>query len=102
MQLRRATGAFSSSLLLVILSEIAAPSAELRLAVDGIRSDSGDFLVALYDSSDGLRSAIANATTRGPKLDSGRLIGTAITARRHTEHGFHTVPARLIRYDRDP
>jgi uncharacterized protein (DUF2141 family) len=40
--------------------------AELRLAVDGIRSDSGDLLVALYDSADGFRSAIANAATRGP------------------------------------
>ena|ERR1700720_347316 len=81
----RATRAFSSSLLLVTLPEIAALSAELRLAVDGIRSDSGDLLVALYDSADGFRSAIANAATRGLMLDSGRLIGTAITAKRGTQ-----------------
>jgi len=81
-QARRAVRAFLSSLVLVALSTGAALSAELRLTVDGVRSDGGEILVALYDSADGFQSAIVNAAIRGLMPDSGRLIGTAIRAKR--------------------
>jgi uncharacterized protein (DUF2141 family) len=77
---RRAIHAFSSSLILAALSTVPALSAELRLTIDGVRSDSGEILVGLYDNADGFRNAIANAATRGLMPDSGRLIGTAIRA----------------------
>ncbi|HEV2550695.1 MAG TPA: DUF2141 domain-containing protein [Stellaceae bacterium] len=82
---RRAARAFSSSLILVTLSTVPALSAELRLTIKGVRSDSGEILVALYDSADGFRSAIANAAKRGLLPDSGRLIGTAIRAKRGSQ-----------------
>lgn len=50
-----------------------------------MRSDSGEILIALYDNADGIRSAIANAAKRGLLPDSGRLIGTAIRAKRGTQ-----------------
>jgi uncharacterized protein (DUF2141 family) len=84
-QWRRAVREFSISLLLVILLTVPALSAELRLTVNGVRSDSGELLVALYDNADGFRSAIANAAKRGLLPDSGRLIGTAIRAKRGTQ-----------------
>ena len=82
---RRAARAFSSSFILVTLSTVPALSAELRLTIKGVRSDSGEILVALYDSADGFRSAIANAAKRGLLPDSGRLIGTAIRAKRGSQ-----------------
>ena len=82
---RRAIRAFLSSLVLVPFSAVPALSAELRLTVDGVRSDGGEILVALYDSADGFQSAIANAARRGLMPDSGRLIGTAIRANQGTQ-----------------
>ena len=79
---RRAARAFLGSLFLVALSIGPAISAELRLTVDGVRSDGGEILVALYDSAGGFQSAIVNAADRGLLPDSGRLIGTAIRAQR--------------------
>ena len=84
-QWRRATRGLSSALILVALSTVPALSAELRLTISGVRSDSGEILVALYDNADGFRSAIANAGKRGLLPDSGRLIGTAIRAKRGTQ-----------------
>src|SRR5690349_10259145 len=85
MQWRRATGGISGALVLVALSTFPALSAELRLTINGIRSDSGEILVALYDNADGFRGAIANAAKRGLLPDSGRLIGTAIRAKHGTQ-----------------
>jgi uncharacterized protein (DUF2141 family) len=85
MQWHRATRGISSALILVAVSAFPALSAELRLTIDGIRSDGGEILVALYDNADGFRSAIGNAAKRGLSPDSGRLIGTAIRAKRGTQ-----------------
>jgi uncharacterized protein (DUF2141 family) len=85
MQWRRALRAFSVSLILLTLSTVPVFSAELRLTISGVRSDSGEILIALYDNADGFRSAIANAAKRGLMPDSGRLIGTAIRAERGTQ-----------------
>jgi uncharacterized protein (DUF2141 family) len=84
-QQRRAILEFTSSLIFVTLLTIPALSAELRLTIYGVRSDSGEILVALYDNPDGFRSAIANTEKRGLMPDSGRLIGTAIRANRGTQ-----------------
>ena len=84
-QWRRAARGFSSGLILVTLSTVPALSAELRLTIKGVRSDSGEILVALYDNADGFRRAIANAAKRGLMPDSGRLIGTAIRAQGGTQ-----------------
>lgn len=74
-----------SALLPTILFASPAVAAELRLAIKGIRSDNGEILIALYDNAAGFKSAIANAATRGLMPDSGRLIGTAIRAKRGTQ-----------------
>jgi uncharacterized protein (DUF2141 family) len=71
-----------SALLSTILLAIPVAAAELRLTIKEIRSDSGEILIGLYDNTTGFRSAIANAATRGLLPDSGRLIGTAIRAKR--------------------
>jgi uncharacterized protein (DUF2141 family) len=74
-----------SVLFSTILLAIPAAAAELRLTINEIRSDSGEILIALYDNVAGFRSAIANAATRGLMPDSGRLIGTAIRAKRNSQ-----------------
>lgn len=71
-----------TSLIVVILLATPALSAELRLTIKGIDSDRGKILIALYDDGDGFRSAIANAGKRGLIPETGRLIGTAIRAKR--------------------
>jgi len=49
-----------------------------------VRSARGEILIALYDDSAGFQSAIANVGQRRLMPDSGRLIGTAIRAKRGT------------------
>src|ERR1700736_4840405 len=71
---------FSIGLILAVLSAASAQAAELRLTINGVRSDAGELLVGLYDNSDGFASAIANATKNGLMADSGRLIGMSIRA----------------------
>jgi uncharacterized protein (DUF2141 family) len=82
---RRVAREFSSSLILVSLSTVPALSAELRLAIDGVRSDRGEILIGLYQDADGFRRAIANAAKRGLVPDRDRLVGTAIRAKRGTQ-----------------
>lgn len=72
----------SSALLPTILLAVPAVAAELRLTINGIRSDNGEVLIALYDNAAGFKSAIGHAAKRGLVPDSGRLIGTAIRAKR--------------------
>ncbi len=57
-------------------------AAELRITIQGVRSDAGEILIGLYDNAVGFKSAIANAAKRGLLPDSSRLIGTAIRAKR--------------------
>lgn len=62
-----------------------AQAADLRLTINGIRSDYGEILIALYDNPAGFKTALANAGTRGLLPDKGRLIGTAIRAIRGSQ-----------------
>jgi uncharacterized protein (DUF2141 family) len=77
----RALGA----LLPTVLLAVPAVAAELRLTIKGIRSDTGEILIGLYDNAAGFKSAIANAAKRALLPDSGRLIGAAIRAKRGTQ-----------------
>lgn len=56
-------------------------ASELRITIQGVRSDEGEILIGLYDNADGFKSAIANAAKRGLLPDSTRRIGTAIRAK---------------------
>lgn len=82
--------AFAVSLILLIFSSAAAFSAELRLTVDGIRSDSGEILIGLYDNEEGFQNAVTNAATRGLVPDSRRLVGMAIRAKHGTQSAVFT------------
>jgi uncharacterized protein (DUF2141 family) len=73
------------SLLSAMLLATPADAADLRLTITGIRSDVGEILIALYDNAAGFNTAIANAGTRGLMPDGGRLIGTAIRAKRGSQ-----------------
>jgi uncharacterized protein (DUF2141 family) len=78
------------TLLLTVLLAFPARAAELRVTIQGVRSDVGEILIGLYDNADGFKSAIANAATRGLMPDRGRLIGTAIRAVRGTQSTIFT------------
>jgi uncharacterized protein (DUF2141 family) len=95
-KLHRAIRRFLSSLILVTLPTVPGLSAELRLTINGVNSDRGKILIALYDDANGFRSAIANAAKRGLIPDTGRLIGTAIRAQRGKQSTVFTqlVPGR--------
>jgi uncharacterized protein (DUF2141 family) len=69
-------------LFLTISLVFPAAAADLQVTIKGIRSDAGEILIALYDNPAGFESAIANSAIRGLMPDSGRLVGTAIWAKR--------------------
>lgn len=71
----------SVALLLAFFWMSPAQPAELRLTVNGIRSDSGEVLVGLYDNAEGFIAAIARASKSGLAADSGRLVGASIRAK---------------------
>jgi uncharacterized protein (DUF2141 family) len=64
-----------------MLAASAAQSSELRLTVTGVRSDSGELLIGLYETEKGFEGAIANAETSGIMADRNRLVGVAMRAR---------------------
>jgi len=66
---------------LTVLLAAPARAAELRLTISGVRSDSGELLIGIYDNADGFISAIANATKNGLMVDSGRLVGLSMRAK---------------------
>jgi uncharacterized protein (DUF2141 family) len=55
-------------------------ASELRVVVEGIRSDSGTIMVGLYDTSDGFVAAIKHSTEAGLLNDKGRRVGMALRA----------------------
>ncbi len=73
------------ALLATVMLAMPATAAELRLTVNGIHSDNGEILIALFDNPAGFQSAISNAAIRGLMPDSGRLIGTSLRARRGSQ-----------------
>jgi uncharacterized protein (DUF2141 family) len=93
---RAMTLRFLAAFIPTILLAIPTLAAELRLTIEGVRSDKGEILIGLYDSADGFKSAIANVARRGLVPDSGRLIGTAIRAQPGTQSTVFTQlpPAR--------
>ena len=78
----RMTRGILGAIFLAVLSANPTLAAELRITVQGVRSDAGEILIGLYDNADGFKNAIANAAKRGLLPDSSRLIGTAIRAKR--------------------
>jgi uncharacterized protein (DUF2141 family) len=78
----RMTRGILGAILPAVLLANPALAAELRITIQGVRSDAGEILIGLYDNADGFKNAIANAAKRGLLPDSSRLIGTAIRAKR--------------------
>lgn len=70
-----------AALVLTVLLAAPARAAELRLTITGVRSDSGELLIGLYDNAGGFLSAIANATKNGLMVDAGRLVGLSMRAK---------------------
>jgi uncharacterized protein (DUF2141 family) len=71
----------SSLVMLGLLAAWPCYAAELRVSVDGVRSDKGEILIGLFDHVDGFEHAIANATKDGLAADPGRLVGISIRAK---------------------
>jgi uncharacterized protein (DUF2141 family) len=55
-------------------------ASELRVVVEGVRSDSGTIMVGLYDTSEGFVAAIKHSTEAGLLNDKGRRVGMALRA----------------------
>jgi uncharacterized protein (DUF2141 family) len=55
-------------------------ASELRVAIEGVRSDSGTIMVGLYDTSEGFAAAIKHSTEAGLLNDKGRRVGMALRA----------------------
>jgi uncharacterized protein (DUF2141 family) len=70
----RMTRGILGTILPAVLLANPALAAELRITIQGVRSDAGEILIGLYDNADGFKSAIANAAKRGLLPDSSRLI----------------------------
>jgi uncharacterized protein (DUF2141 family) len=60
-------------------------ASNLRVVIDGVRSDSGTIMVGLYDSSEGFAAAIKHATEAGLLNDKGRRVGMALLAAAGTQ-----------------
>ena len=76
----------------VVLAASAARSSELRVTVIGLRSESGELLIGLYESAKGFEGAIANAKTSGIMADRNRLVGVAMRARGSQQAVFAQLP----------
>ena len=70
---------------LALLVTSAARASELRVTVTDVRSNTGELLIGLYETSDGFVKAIANAETSGIMADRNRLVGVAMRARTGTQ-----------------
>ena len=55
-------------------------ASELRVVIEGVRSDSGTIMVGLYDTSEGFVAAIKHSTEAGLLNDKGRRVGMALRA----------------------
>jgi len=65
---------------LVMLAAFAARAGELRVSVTGVRSNTGELLIGLYDNAKGFEGAITTAETSGLMADRDRIVGVAIRA----------------------
>jgi len=90
------------TLLLISLSVLPAIAAELRVTVNGIRSDKGEILIALYNDPAGFARAIANGSRRAHSRQRtlGRLLDQG--ASWLAEHRFYATEAGPLRNRRDP
>jgi uncharacterized protein (DUF2141 family) len=60
-------------------------ASELRVVVEGIRSDSGTIMIGVYDSSAGFAAAIKHSTEAGLLNDKGRRVGVSLRAAAGTQ-----------------
>ena len=64
------------------LTTASAQAANLTVTVLGLRSDAGELLIGVYDSSEAFRSAIADSATKSALLpEKWRLAGASLRAR---------------------
>jgi uncharacterized protein (DUF2141 family) len=82
--------ATSSVIALGMLAASAAQSSELRVTVTGVRSESGELLIGLYNTAKGFEGAIANAETSGIMADRNRLVGVAMRAKSGAQQAVFT------------
>ena len=75
-RMARVAGAF----LLLLLVSIPARAGDLKVTVEGVRSDSGAVMIGLYGSAEGFNEAIKHSAESGLLNDKGRLVGAAIRA----------------------
>ena len=70
------------------ITAASAPSSrasDLRVVIEGVRSNSGAIMIGLYDSSEGFTAAIEHSTEIGLLNDRGRLVGVALRAAAGTQ-----------------
>lgn len=70
------------------IAAASAPSSrasDLRVVVEGVRSDSGAIMIGLYDSPEGFKAAIEHSTEIGLLNDRGHLVGVALRAAAGTQ-----------------
>ncbi|HEX7967688.1 MAG TPA: DUF2141 domain-containing protein [Stellaceae bacterium] len=68
------------ALLLLPLLGLPAQAGDLKVTVEGVRSNSGTIMIGLYDGAEGFNIAIKHSTEAGLLNDKGRLVGVAIRA----------------------
>jgi uncharacterized protein (DUF2141 family) len=76
--------------LALALACVGAAASELRVAIHGVTSSSGTLMIALYDSDEHFRNAIANAGKQGLLEDRARLVGIAMRAAAGTQTAVFT------------
>jgi uncharacterized protein (DUF2141 family) len=65
---------------LLLLFGLPALAGDLKVTVEGVRSNAGTIMIGLYDSAEGFNVAIKQSTEAGLLNDKSRLVGAAIRA----------------------
>lgn len=66
--------------LLALLVAFDAQAGSLGITVQTVRSDAGSLMIGLYDTGEGFRAAVKNATDAGLLNDRARVAGIALRA----------------------
>ncbi len=74
---------FSFSLLMSVA--LPAWAGDLKVTIEGVRSDAGTIMIGLYDNLAGFDAAIKRSTIAGLLNDSERLVGVALRAATGTQ-----------------
>jgi uncharacterized protein (DUF2141 family) len=64
----------------LLLLGLPALADDLKVTVEGVRSNEGSIMIGLYDSAEGFNVAIKHSTEAGLLNDKGRLVGAALRA----------------------